>query len=300
MNPGSFCSDLACFPGAQCWPPEFPPACASAWGDDQYGLWINVVIAGPVQRFRWIEPGEFVMGAPAGEPERRDDEGPLHVVRLTEGFWLADTACSQAVWEAVMVTNPSHFTDDPQNPVEQLSWDGVSRFLSRLDEMLSGVRVSLPTEAEWEYACRAGANEAFSWGNDTITPQQANYNGSYAYAGGVTGEYRGKTVPVKSFAPNAWGLYQMHGNVWEWCADGHRIYDNETQTNPRGPEKASRVVRGGAWILDPEWLRAARHHERPRAFRSRIQGFRFSLRSTAMAGWLSERSIATVPVEEGS
>ncbi|MBL0284411.1 MAG: formylglycine-generating enzyme family protein [Zoogloea sp.] len=148
--------------------------------------------------------------------------------------------------------------------MEQVSWDEVDEFLKKVGERLPGVKAELPTEAEWEYACRAGTPTAFSWGNG-ITPAQANYDGRQAYAAGPTGEYREKTVPVKSFAPNAWGLYQMHGNVWEWCADGMRVYDGEAQENPRGETgdaaDAPRVVRGGSWNFEPWWLRAAFRHQ---------------------------------------
>ena len=294
--------NLAYPPEARRWPPEFPPVCACAWGDDRYGLWIDVLIGGLLQRFRWIEPGEFVMGSPATEPEREAIEGPQHLVRLTEGFWLAETACSQAVWEAVTGSNPSNFKDDPQNPVEQVSWDEVDEFLKKVGERLPGVKAELPTEAEWEYACRAGTDTAFSWG-DGITPAQANYDGRQAYAAGPTGEYRKKTVPVKSFAPNAWGLYQMHGNVWEWCADGMRVYDGEAQENPRGETgdaaEAPRVVRGGSWCLVPSWLRAAFRFQWQRGGRDVNQGFRFSLRSTSPAGG-AERLPEAAAAPEGA
>ena len=151
-------ADLSYPPDPQRWPPAFPPAGASAWGDDPYGLWIEVVIGGPVQRFRWIEPGEFLMGSPEGEAEREEWEGPQHVVRLTKGYWLAETACSQALWEAVMGANPSHFKDDPQNPVEQVSWDDVQTFLGRLNGMVPSLDAGLPSEAQWERACRAGTS----------------------------------------------------------------------------------------------------------------------------------------------
>jgi formylglycine-generating enzyme required for sulfatase activity len=157
-------------------------------------------------------------------------------VRVTEGFWLAETACSQGVWESVMGSNPSEFKDDPQNPVEQVSWDDVQGFLREVEKRVPGVKADLPTEAEWEYACRGGSETAFSWG-DGIDPSRANYDGTYSYADGPTGEYRAKTVPVKSFEPNAWGLYQMHGNVDEWCSDGRREYDGALQVDPRGPRR---------------------------------------------------------------
>jgi formylglycine-generating enzyme len=277
-------ADLTYPPEALRRPPVFPPVCACAWGDDVYGLWIEVQIAGPLQRFRWIEPGEFVMGSPADEAERFDTEGPQHVVRLTEGYWLADTACSQALWQAVTGGNPSRFKDDPQNPVEQVSWDDVDGFLRRLEALLPGMKAALPTEAEWEYACRAGTKTAFSFG-DAITPEQANYDGSHAYAGGATGESRQKTVPVKTFAANPWGLYQMHGNVYEWCADGRRTYDGAPQTDPRGPEgDAPRALRGGSWNLVPWWLRSASRFGYERDGRYNGVGFRFSLRSTSPEG----------------
>jgi len=279
--------DLAYPPEARRGPSEFPPVCAFAWGDDRYGLWIDVVIGGPVQRFRWIEPGEFLMGSPDTEPARNTDEGPQHVVRLTEGFWLAETACSQAVWAAVTGSNPSRFKGDPQNPVEQVGWDDVQDFLQKVGELLPGMQAELPTEAEWEYACRAGTESAFNWG-DGIAPAQANYNGTHAYADSPTGEYRKEMVPGKFFAPNSWGLYQMHGNVWEWCSDGMRPYDRKAQENPRGETgdagDASRVVRGGSWGSEPWRLRAAFRNQWRRIGRDGYQSFRFSLRTTNLSG----------------
>jgi formylglycine-generating enzyme required for sulfatase activity len=277
-------------------PPVFPPVCASAWGDDPYGLWIEVAIANVTQRFRWIEPGEFVMGSPDEEKERDGDEGPQHVVRLSEGYWLADSACPQAMWRAVMKDNPSRFADDANNPVENVSWDDVQGFLQKLDEWLPGVTASLPTEAEWEYACRARTTTPFSFG-DTITTDVANYNGNQPYSGGAKGEFREKTVAVKSFPPNPWGLYQMHGNVWEWCADGFRTYDASAQIDPRGPERGEdpRALRGGSWNLLAWWLRSACRRRRRRGERNVNAGFRFSLRSTskeAGAERLAERAAA--------
>ena len=267
-------------------PPAFPPTWASAWGDDVYGLWAELTLPDTdiTQRLRWIEPGEFWMGSPKDDPERFYDEGPRHRVRLSRGYWLADTACSQAFWLAVMGENPSRFTDDPQNPVEQVSWDDVQGFLGQLKTLFPEAVVALPTEAEWEYACRAGTETAFSWGN-SITPEQANYDGNYVYADGPKGAYREKTVPVKSFRPNPWGLYQMNGNVDEWCADGQRKYSAEAQVNPRGPavsDKVGPVVRGDSWRHSPRWLRAASRNLWLRDWRLNSLGFRFSLRSTSL------------------
>ncbi len=168
-----------------------------------------------------------------------------------------------------------------------MSWDDVSGangFLQRVASLVPGIVAELPTEAEWEYACRAGSETPFSFGA-TISPAQANYDGNSPYAGGEKGEYRQKTVPVKSFAPNGWGLYEMHGNIWEWCADGVRTYDGTEQENPRGPEgRAPRVVRGGSWDDEARGLRSAYRDERRRDLRGEglfARGFRFALRSTS-------------------
>ncbi|MCM8611924.1 SUMF1/EgtB/PvdO family nonheme iron enzyme [Accumulibacter sp.] len=257
------------------------PPWAKELGRDSHGLYLDVELNGVVQRFRWIDPGEFLMGSPGDEPGREENEGPRHRVRLTQGFWLADTACTQALWRAVMGgSNPSAFQDDARNPVENVSWDDTSAFLQRVSSLVPGVVAELPTEAEWEYACRAGSETPFSFGT-TITPEQANYDGNYPYAGGEKGVDRQKTVPVKSFAPTRWGLYEMHGNVWEWCVDGKRAYDGSDEENPRGPEDVGewRVVRGGSWDDGAVGLRSACRDEWHRAIRLGPLGFRFALRS---------------------
>ena len=219
-------------------PAPFPPPFASAWGDDVHGLWADLRVTSEretaVQRLRWIEPGTFLMGSPQDEPERDADEGPQHLVTLARGFWLADTACTQALWEAVTGDNPSHFKG-ADRPVEQVSWNDVGTFLEKLEALVPGCRAELPTEAEWEYACRAGTMTPFSFG-ETITPEQVNYDGKYPYAGGKKGLYRKETVAVKSLPPNPWGLYEIHGNVWEWCADGLRKYEQAPAVDPGGPE----------------------------------------------------------------
>ena len=222
-----------------------------------------------IQRLQWIEPGTFLMGSPEDEPERQEREGPQHLVTLTRGLWLADTACTQALWEAVTGDNPSHFKG-ADRPVEQVSWNDVQGFLDKLEALVPGGQAGLPTEAEWEYACRAGTRTPFSFGA-TIMPERVNYGGNYPYAGGEKGMYRGETVPVKSLPPNPWGLYQMHGNVDEWCADGTRTYTPEPAVDPFGPDdkEARRAGRGGSWFVDARRARSAyRAREFPRAMRS--------------------------------
>ena len=251
--------------------------------DLEFGLYLEVSLGRAKQRFRWIEPGEFMMGSEKSEVDRFRDESPQHLVQLTDGFWLAETACSQDVWVEVTGRYPSRFRDSPQNPVENVSWDDVQSFLRKVERLLPGVKADLPSEAEWEYACRAGSRTSFGWG-DGITSKQANYNATERYADGPTGEWRQQTVPVGSFAPNAWGLFQMHGNVWEWCADGRREYDGATLVNPRGPEgrEVYRVVRGGSWNARPGLLRSACRSRRLRGERGSSQGFRFSLQSSGV------------------
>ena len=233
-------------------------------GLDSYGVFAEFGIESSggevVQRLRWIEPGVFWMGSPESEAERSDDEGPRHQVTLTRGFWLADTACTQALWQAVMGDNPSHFEGDARCPVEQVSWDDVERFMRKLESLLPGSEAGLPTEAEWEYACRAGTQSAFSFG-EQITPEQVNYDGNHPYAGGKKGQYRERTVAVKSLPPNAWGLYEMQGNVGEWCADGLRGYNALPQRDPVGLVEtgggARRALRGGSWLVFAWWARSA-------------------------------------------
>lgn len=140
---------------------------------------------------------------------------------LSEGFWLGETAVAQAMWKAVLGNNPSHLKG-PDLPVENVYWDDlVSEFLPTLNEQIAGLDASLPTEAQWEYACQAGTQTPFHFGEES-TPARAIYNGNGPWASQIKGEYRGKTAPVNEFEPNAWGLYQMHGNVLEWCRDGVR------------------------------------------------------------------------------
>ena len=229
---------------------------ASRFGSDDIGHWAEFAVRGPrgpvTQRMRWIMPGLFLMGSPENEPGRDDDERQ-HTVFLTQGYWLADTACTQELWEAVMGNNPSHFKGDPQNPVENVSWNDITQdFLPRLNNLVPGLNLTLPTEAQWEYACRSGTTTPFSFG-EQITPEQVNYNGNHPYADGKKGEYRNKTVPVKALPANPWGLHQMHGNVWEWCQDEIAAYPEGTSIDPvvhqgKKEKDRQRVLRGGGWL----------------------------------------------------
>jgi formylglycine-generating enzyme required for sulfatase activity len=250
------------------------PAWAADYGQDTYGLYADVHVAGVTQRLRWIAPGEFDMGSPEDEPGRYKDE-TRHRVLLTCSYWLADTACTQALWWEVMSNNPSHFKG-VDRPVEYVSWEAVQAFLQRLNSLVPEQGFRLPTEAEWEYACRAGTTTPF-WFGTQITPEQVNYDGHRPYAGVRKGLYRGETVPVQELPCNGWGLYQMHGNVWEWCQDWHSAYTVALDTSaediaaytaatsetsavdPTGPDRGDyRVLRGGGWLVDGRDVRLAR------------------------------------------
>ncbi len=239
-------------------PDVFPPPWASEWEEDaEWGLAATLNLNGVKQTFRWIQPGTFLMGSPKDEPQRNAERETQHEVTLTRGYWLADTACTQALWQSVMGDNPSRFTDDPANPVEQVSWNDVQIFLDRLNELVPGLAAGLPSEAQWENACRAGTTTPFSFGKN-IAPEKVNYDGNFPYADGKKGLYREHTVPVKSLPPNPWGLYEMHGNVWEWCADWYGDNPQGPQTDPSGPpEGVYRVLRGGSWSSYCRYCRAA-------------------------------------------
>ena len=251
-----------------------PPPWASAWAQDRFGVSVSFTIALVTQRLRWIPPGQFLMGSPEMEAGRLDGEGPLHEVTISKGFWLFDTACTQALWQAVMDENPSCFAS-PDRPVETVSWDDVQGFLKRINILLPGLDLVLPTEARREYACRAGTRTPFSFGT-TITPDQVNYDGNYPYADGKKGLFRGETVPVASLPANPWGLYEMHGNVWEWCRDGLRSYTADAVTDPVGPIGAGggRVLRGGSWHNVAQYLRSASRYASDPGYRGDYFGFR--------------------------
>ena len=228
---------------------------ADSCGADEYGIYAEFSVGSVRQRLRWIRPGTFLMGSPESEPERSDNE-KQHEVIITRGYWLADTACTQELWQAVMDNNPSNFKGNTR-PVENVGWDDCQEFLTRLNKRAPKLKPRLPTEAEWEYACRAGTEGPFSFG-DNITPAQVNYDGNYPYLDGAKGEYRKETVPVKSLPGNAWGLFEMHGNVRDWCQDWFGDYPDVTAIDPIGPAEGSlRVLRGGGWISGARYCRSA-------------------------------------------
>jgi len=207
----------------------------------------------------WIPPGTFVMGSPANEAGREDDE-TQHTVTITRGFWMGKYEITQAQCERLTDTKSSYFTGDPDLPLENISWEGCMVLLESLNRRTRGGGFRLPTEAEWEYACRAGSTTPFHFGQ-TISTDQANYNGNFTYGKSRKGMFRDKTTPVGSFPPNAWGLHDMHGNVGEWCWDWYEddFYDRGPDHDPKNSSGGEyRVIRGGNWMDDPAECRSAK------------------------------------------
>ncbi|MEI7633692.1 MAG: formylglycine-generating enzyme family protein [bacterium] len=216
----------------------------------------------------WIKPGSFQMGSPDSENGRSPDEGPVHRVEL-DGFWLGKTEVTQAQYEKIMGTNPSSFKGDGNLPVERVSWNDAVSFCKKLSGK-SGRTFTLPTEAQWEYACRAGSSTQFCFGGSD------SGLGDYAWFDGNSGD---KTHPVGTKQANAFGLYDMHGNVWEWCRDWHDdgFYKTSgvTARNPENiTEAANRVRRGGGWSNDPQDCRSANRFGGVPELRSVHLGFR--------------------------
>ena len=221
-----------------------------------------------------IPASKFMMGSSPSEEGRGFDE-TQHKVTLSKGFYMGVYQVTQEQWQAIMGNNPSHFKGERNLPVEKVSWDDCQEFLRKLSDQ-DGHSYRLPTEAEWECACRAGTTAPFYFGH-TISTNQANYDGNYPYGNSKKGIYRQKTTPVGSFPGNAWGLYDMHGNVWEWCQDGYdpNYYKNSPREDPPGPAQGSRrVIRGGGWDGDGLDCRSAVRSWSGRDSRGSGLGFR--------------------------
>jgi len=222
----------------------------------------------------WCKPGAFMMGSPAGEKGRKGNE-TQHEVTLTKGFYLGKYEVTQEQWEKVKGSNPSKFKGATL-PVETVKWDEVIQFCQQLTQMEKaagrlpeGWVYTLPTEAQWEYACRAGTTTAYSFG-DTITPKQANYD-----EGKV-----GKTTSVGTYPVNAWGFHDLHGNVSELCSDYYGDYPDGSVSDPVGPSVGSlRVYRGGGWNRNGRYLRSTYRYRNTPDSRNVTLGFRLSLQT---------------------
>lgn len=283
-------------------------------GADAHGPWLRLeVTSAPVwelplvsHRLRWIWPGRFLMGSPEDEAGRFSCEGPQHEVELTRGLWLGETPVTQALWQAVMGDNPSRFVS-PSRPVEQVRWRDCLRFCAHLGEQLPVLRPRLPTEAEWEHAARAGSSTAtYAGALQLLGERDASVLDPIAWYGGNCGvdfelqrgtltsgwaetqhpHSHGGTHPVGLKRPNAWGLFDMLGNVNEWCAD-HNAYDEDwlqpgpyggdAQIDPLCTTGAQRVIRGGSWYSPARYLRAASRNALRPGDRGSDLGFRLAL-----------------------
>ena len=214
-----------------------------------------------------ISGGTFTMGSPSDERGRDSDESPLHEVTITKPFYMGKYEVTQAQWETVMGSNPAYWGEKPDNPVECVSWNDCQEFIERLNQMEIGT-YRLPTEAEWEYACRAGTTTRFSFGDALecddigenyceIADQYMWWLGNDTYNGNIHGT---KEVGMK--LPNPWGLHDMHGNVFEWCQDWVGDYSSEPQVDPQGPLSGeSRVLRGGGWAAKARTCRSSNPDE---------------------------------------
>jgi formylglycine-generating enzyme required for sulfatase activity len=206
--------------------------------------------------FVLIKPGTFVMGSPEGEAGRGSNE-VQHSVTLTKSYYLQTTEVTQGQWKAVMGSNPSNFSSCGDNcPVEQVSWEDAQEFIEKLNLHETANRYQLPTEAQWEYAARAGSTTALANGNlvETSCGMDTNLNAMGWYCGNADS----KTHPVAQKQANAWGLFDMHGNVWEWCSDWYGSYPDISVTDPGGASSGSiRVIRGGSWSNNAQYCRSA-------------------------------------------
>ena len=200
---------------------------------------------GVMMEFVLIRPGSFMMGSDKGN---NNNERPAHKVTITKSFYLGKYEVTQEQWEKVMGSNPSIFKW-PKLPVERVSWNDCQSFLAKLQEKGSGQKFALPTEAQWEYACRAGSTGDYCFGDGDA------HLGEYAW---YSSNAANQTHPVGAKKPNAWGLYDMHGNVWEWCNDAYGSYSSEAISDPAGGGSSHvRMLRGGAWNDSPDILRSA-------------------------------------------
>jgi uncharacterized protein (TIGR02996 family) len=255
-------------------------------------------------RLALIPAGCFYMGSPKNQRGRETTEDPLHLVEITKPFFLGTFQVTQEEYTSVTDANPSHFTAGlgcgTDYPVERVSWDEAVEFCRRLSqqpgERDAGRTYCLPTEAEWEYACRAGTRTPFWWGG-WITSRHANMYGGRPYGrGSRVGPYLQRTARVGSYRPNPWGLFDMHGNVWEWCRDwaDSYYYGRSPRVDPQGPDTGqAKILRGGSWGAYGYSCRASSRKWEPTDGRYNYVGFRVAC---TLAAW-GDRQAAQAQAE---
>lgn len=271
------------------------PAWAMAQGQDAYGAWADFELAGERVRLRRIRKGSFVMGSPESEGGRGPDE-LQHEVIFTRDLWLAESECTQQLWHTVMGSNPSRFVSE-QRPVENVTWPDVQLFLERLNERVPQLQARLPSEAEWEYSSRAGTDwETYAGPLEILSAYNAPILDGVAWYGGNSGvDFEldnglpalwpdaqhpsdvGGSHDVKGKQPNAWGVYDSLGNLWEWCQDWFGPYETGPATDPQGAVAGEgRVIRGGSWADAAVDLRVANRNQGTPVDKVIILGFRIA------------------------
>jgi formylglycine-generating enzyme required for sulfatase activity len=221
--------------------------------------------SGVLIKMIWIDEGKFIMGSRDHEKKGYYNQGSVEV--QLDGFWISRTPVTQAQYKSIMGENPSKFEGD-NNPVENVSWNNAMEFCRKLSDK-TGYLYSLPTEARWEYSCRAGSKTRFSYGDNP------DLLGNYAWYDINSG---GKTHPVGMKKPNDWGLFDMHGNVWEWCIDWYGKYPDTPQKNPEGPKKGCRkILRGGSWYYSKHLCRSSYRYYNPPIYKFSNIGFRICI-----------------------
>ncbi len=227
----------------------------------------------------WCPPGEFMMGSSADEVDRDDDEQEHRVV-LTQGFWLARKECTQGQYREITGASPSNFSGSDNLPVEKVSWNDAVAYCEKWGKQLGlppGWKATLPTEAQWEYACRAGTVTPFSFGS-SLNSKLANFDGDYSQSRGADSPYLRKTSAVGSYPANPWGLYDMHGNVCEWTLDWFDDYPSWSVKDPVGPDSGERkVFRGGSWYISARYCRSANRSKNTPDFILYNIGFRVAI-----------------------
>ena len=261
-------------------PAHFPPVWAVGWGEDREGVFADLPLPAGARtmEMRWIPPGTFTMGSPDTEAGRFIDEDPTYEVTLSEGFWLARTPCTREQWFAVMKGEDKEKEKQPNighSPMTWISWLDCMAFCEQLGACFPGTELRLPTEAQWEYACRAGMTSAFNDGSECTKP--AGKDPALDKLGWFKENSGGGTHPVGDKQPNAWGLYDMHGNVWEWCRDWYGPYAGEAQVDPVGRDSGQdRVLRGGSCWSIAKHCRSACRNRRAPTRRLNCIGFRLA------------------------
>lgn len=295
------------------------PRWAVEAGHDEHGSWAEFELDGHRTRLRSIPKGKFTMGSPQNEPERIPDE-PQHEVTLSSDYWLAESEATQTLWRLVMEDNPSQFVSD-ERPVENIAWPDVQRFLRRLNERVPGLDARLPTEAEWEYGCRAGTTLATYGGallpvglyNAPVLDDIAWYGGNSGVGfeldiGFDTSLWEDKQYPdapagshpVRRKQPNRWGVHDCLGNVWEWCQDWFGEYDDTSVTDPPGPKTGDgRVIRGGSWLDRAGDLRVANRNQGTPEDKVAILGFRLARGADSSHGVVDAGRVDTGRVDAG-